>query len=229
MAEVPECCPNCLACVWCTGWQETSHNNYFISVLLNRARIFRRCASPLNNSIIAGLVLWSMKAILPWSILVGTDIRCGSPPVAGVPLASHKPLPRPQPRHLPFPVWMLIWIAQKQPVHGPWLAAVYAAIQPVPHSGHHCLLPGWPGQQHRWLSADKWAWEMKAVGRVGCEAGAPVSQYVLGEDVNSRGRDNVQCHHQWCQSVLDVSSPIVQQWFQCVYEQQLRKKFRNEW
>lgn len=141
MAEVPECCPNCLACVWCTGWQETSHNNYFISVLLNRARIFRRCASPLNNSIIAGLVLWSMKAILPWSILVGTDIRCGSPPVAGVPLASHKPLPRPQPRHLPLPVWMLIWIAQKQPVDRPWLAAVYAAIQPVPHSGHHCLLP----------------------------------------------------------------------------------------
>lgn len=117
MAEVPAFCPNCLACVWCTGWQESSHNNYFICVLLNRARIFRRCASPLNNSLIAGLVLWSMKAILPWPILVPTDIRCGSRPVPRVPLASHKPLPRPQPGHLPLPIWMLIWIAQKQPVH----------------------------------------------------------------------------------------------------------------
>lgn len=131
MAEVSDFCPNCLACVWCTGWQETSHNNYFICVLLNRATIFRRCASPLNNSLIAGLVLWSMKAILPWSILVQTDIRCGSPPVAGVPLASRKPLPRPQPCHLPLAIWMLIRIAQEGPVHRPLPTAVCAGIHPV--------------------------------------------------------------------------------------------------
>lgn len=77
------------------GWWEKSHNSYFICALLNRARIFRGCASPLNNSLIAGLVPRSTKVILPWSILVQTDISRGSPPVAGVPLASHKPLPRP--------------------------------------------------------------------------------------------------------------------------------------
>lgn len=178
MAEVPDFCPNCLACVWCTGWQENSRNNYFVSMPLNRARIFRRCASPLNNSLIAGLVLWSMKAILPWSILVQTDIRCGSPPLAGVPLASHKPLPRPQPRHLPLPIWMLIWIAQKQPVHRPLLAAVYAGTHLWLSSGHHCL-PAltdprhqrcWPCLQtsglERWRQWEGWVWSWCPTVRV---------------------------------------------------------------
>lgn len=190
MAEVPAFCPNCLACVWCTGWQETSHNNYFICVLLNRARIFRRCASPLNNSLIAGLVLWSMKAILPWSILVQTDIRCGSSPEAGVPLASHKPFPRPQPGRLPLPMWMLIWTAQKEPVHRPLLAAVYAGIHPVAQL--QPSLPACPDWSQApallTLFADTWASEMKAVGRLGCETDAPLWEYVVGGDVNSRGR-----------------------------------------
>lgn len=225
MAEVPAYCPNCLACVWCTGWWEISHNNNFICVLLNRARIFRGCASPLNNSLIAGLVLWSMKAILPWSILVQTDIRCGSPPVAGVPLASHKPHPRPQPGRLPLPIWMLIWIAQKQPVHRPLVAAVCAGIHPVAQLRPSLpACPDWCQHQHCWPYLQRPGLrEMKAVGRVGCEADAPVWEYVVGEDVNSSGRDNIQCHHQWCQSVLDVSSPIVQQWFQRAYEWLLRK------
>lgn len=83
--------------------------------------------------------------------------------------------------------------------------------------------PAWPRHQHCSPCAGTWAGDMKAEGRVGCEGDVPVWEYVVGEDVNSRGRDNIQCHHQWCQSVLDASSPFVQQWFQCVYEWQLRK------
>lgn len=164
MAEVLVSCPNCLTCVWCTGWQETSHNNYFICVLLNRARIFRRCASPLNNSLIAGLVLWSMKAILPWPILAQTEIRCGFPPVPWVPLASHKPLRRPQPGHLPLPIWMLICIAQKQPVHRLLLTAVYAGIHPVARlrpSLHACPPYLQTSGLERWRQWEGWAVKLK--------------------------------------------------------------------
>lgn len=45
--------------------RKKAHNSNFICALLNRARIFRGCASPLNNSVIAGLVLQSTQVILP--------------------------------------------------------------------------------------------------------------------------------------------------------------------